>query len=238
LEPLLSWLRARLGELADPVVAEGARRFFPAGQKARHYGVATPAVRALAREAVDAEVQHWPLAKRNRLCQDLWKSGMMEEGVLAIEIYRRFARQCGPCEFRLFEKWIERFVRNWAHCDGVCCYLIRAVLARHPELAIELPAWTASPNRWKRRAAAVSLVHEVRARRHVELAFEICDRLSGDEDDMVRKGIGWLLKNAYLRNPKPTMRFLLTPREPEFARTVLRYAAGKMTAADRRRALG
>ena len=234
---LVDELRRRLAAQADPARAAGAARFFPPDQHVRFHGVSTPQARALAREAF-GEVRQWPLANRNKLCAELWRSGIHEEAVLAIEIYRRFAKQCGPCEFRLFETWIDRYVRNWAQCDGVCCYLMRAALAIHPELSAALPAWTASPNRWKRRAAAVSLVHEVRAKRNLDLAFDICRRLAGDEDDMVRKGVGWLLKNAYLRNPKPTMKFLLEPRAPGFPRLVLRYAAEKMTAADRKRVLG
>ena len=232
-------LRAQLARLADPAKTVGALRYLPPDQQQqiRLYGVGAVQVRAMAREAY-AEVRAWPLAQRNQLCLELWSSGMAEEGTLAIELYRRFARQCGPCEFRLFEKWIERYVHNWAHCDGISMYLMRAVFAKHPELAAELPAWTASGNRWKRRAAAASLVHEVRAHRQLDVAFEVCHRLRADEDDMVCKGIGWLLKNAYLRNPKPTMAFLLNGQQPEFARGVLRYAAEKMTAADRRRVLG
>lgn len=230
-------IRRRLSELADTTVATGAARFFPQDQSCRRYGVRTPQIRGLANEIFE-EVRGWPQAQRNKLCHDLWKSGMFEEGVVAIEIYRRLGRQCGECEFRLFEKWIDRFVHNWAHCDGVSCYLLRAVLANHPELAGELPEWTASPNRWKRRAAAAGLVHEVRARRNLDAAFDVCHRLRGDEDDMVRKGVGWLLKNAYERNPSETMQFLLTPREPRFPRLVLRYAAEKMTPAHRKRVLG
>ncbi len=236
---LVESLRAQLAKLADPAKAAGALRFFPPDQQRQIqlYGVGAVQVRALARET-SAEVRAWPLVQRNQLCLELWRSGMAEEGTLAIELYRRFARQCGPREFRLFEKWIELYVHNWAHCDGISTYLMRAVFANHPELAAELPGWTASANRWKRRAAAASLVHEVRAHRQLDVAFEVCHRLRADEDDMVRKGIGWLLKNAYLRNPKPTMAFLLDERRPEFARSVLRYAAEKMTAADRRRVLG
>ena len=231
-------LRTQLAGLAEPAKAAGALRYFPPDQQQqiRLYGVGAVQVRALARDA-SAQVRALPLAQRNQLCLELWRSGMAEEGSLAIELYRRFAKQCGPCEFRLFERWIEKYVRNWAHCDGISMFLMRAVFANHPELAAELPAWTASANRWKRRAAAASLVHEVRAHRQLDVAFQVCHRLRADEDDMVRKGIGWLLKNAYDRNPKPTMAFLLNGQQPEFARGVLRYAAEKMTAADRRRVL-
>ncbi|MGH9661745.1 MAG: DNA alkylation repair protein [Bryobacteraceae bacterium] len=155
------------------------------------YGVPSPAVKKMAAEAW-REVRHWPPARRNQFCNALWKSGRDEEGTLAVYLYQRFARQCGKCEFRLFESWIDRYVRNWGHCDGVAHYLISAAIAREPALSAELVAWTASPNRWKRRAAAVALVHEARAGRQSARIREITRRLARDPDELVRKAVRWL----------------------------------------------
>ena len=105
-------------------------------------------VRSLAVRKIAAElyrrIKHWPLAERNRFCNELWKSGTDEEGTLAIYLYQRFQKECAACEFHLFEKWIERFVHNWGHCDGVAHYLISAAIENEPALAALLPPWTAS----------------------------------------------------------------------------------------------
>ena len=73
-------------------------------------------------------------------------------------MYARFGKQCGRCEFQLFEKWIDRYVSNWAATDTVCTLLVEASIRNEPGLARELVAWTSSKNRWKRRAAAIGLV--------------------------------------------------------------------------------
>jgi 3-methyladenine DNA glycosylase AlkD len=57
-----------------------------------------------------------------------------------------------------------------------------------------------------------------------------------DEDDMVQKGVGWLLKETYPKRPSDVVRFLLANRT-KTTRLVLRYAAEKMTAADKARVL-
>jgi len=46
---------------------------------------------------------------------------------------------------------------NWGETDGLSVYLLAPILARAPGRIAELPPWTASRNRWRRRAAAVAL---------------------------------------------------------------------------------
>ena len=75
------------------------------------------------------EVKLWPVAERDRFVTELWKSGMLEEGGIVCHLYRRFAKSCGEREFRMFEQWIDRYVRNWSHCDGVSTWLIAASIA-------------------------------------------------------------------------------------------------------------
>jgi 3-methyladenine DNA glycosylase AlkD len=157
----------------------------------------------------------------------------MEEGGVAIYIYRRFRRQCASCEFRLFERWIDRYVRNWAHCDGVASWLIAASIENEPELMRFLPAWTSSRNRWKRRAAAVSFLQEAKRGRNTETILEIAGKLIEDSDDMAQKGVGWLLKETYPKKPRDVMAFLQARKE-SVPRLVLRIAAEKMTERDRR----
>jgi 3-methyladenine DNA glycosylase AlkD len=101
---------------------------------------------------------------------------------------------------------------------------------------VEIDGWTQSKNRWKRRAAAVALVYEGRRGRNTESILRIADLLLGDPDDMVQKGVGWLLKETYPHKPAHVMRFLM-PRRQKTTRLVLRYAAEKMSAADRARLL-
>jgi 3-methyladenine DNA glycosylase AlkD len=223
-------IRTRLQAAADPKFEAGLRWFFK--EPVKPYGVRTPQIRELARFAYQ-EVKHWPVADRDRFVTDLWKSGMLEEGVLVSHLYRRFAKSCAEREFRMFEHWINRYVGNWSNCDGVSTWLIAACIENRPGLADRLAAWTKSRNRWKRRSAAVSFIQEAKRGRQTEIIFHICDLLLGDSDDMVRKGVGWLLKETYPKRPREVLDFLegWKARAP---RLVLRLAAEKMSEKDRR----
>lgn len=183
------------------------------------------------------EVKALPLAERNALMEELWRDRHLESGALVCYFYRRFSRECGKREFKLFERWLDRHVNNWAHCDGVSSWLLAASVANEPELRFALKPWTSSRNRWKRRASAVALLQEAKAGRHTEFIFEIAAALLPDRDDMVEKGVGWLLKETYPARKRETVEFLAT-NGARASRLTLRYAAEKMSPADRRRVLG
>lgn len=224
----------RLESAADPEWAEGQRSFFR--HEVRTRGVRMAALKPVIQD-VARRIKPWPVSDRNALMKRLWETGQLEDGALVCHVYRRFARSCASCEFKLFERWIDRYVRNWAHCDGVGTFLVAACLANEPELRFALREWARSKNRWKRRAAAVSLIHEAKHGRYPEFIFEIAAVLLPERDDMVEKGVGWLLKEAYPARRGETLEFLLAHRSLA-SRLTLRYAAEKMSAPDRARLLG
>jgi 3-methyladenine DNA glycosylase AlkD len=112
-----------------------------------------------------------------------------------------------------------------------------ASIENHPELVKKLLPWTRAKKRWKRRASAVSLVYSAKRGEHTEEIIRIAQPLLADPDDMVQKGVGWLLKETYPKKPREVMRFL-TPQTQSIPRLILRYAAEKMSKEDKTRLLG
>lgn len=221
-----------LRPLGSPAGAAAVLRFMK--EPLPCLGLTAPQLKAYAKTLYPV-VKQWTPAERNRLCNDLWRCGYHEGGLLVAYLYRRFRRSCGSCEFKLFERWMERDAMSWAHVDGVSMWLIAAAVANEPALVPQLVEWTASKGRWKRRAAAVGLLGEAKAGRHWEAIGDVALRLAGDPEDLVLKGAGWVLKVAYEQRPREVVTLL---REGPFPRLVLRYAAEKMTARDRTAVLG
>jgi 3-methyladenine DNA glycosylase AlkD len=238
---LLAEIRTEFDRLADPRAAESAQRFFK-DQPIELRGVTSPQIQRIARD-VYPRIKKLPAADRDRLCTALWASRKHEEGALVCYVYRRFAKQCGAREFKLFTRWLDRYVDNWAHTDGLSLWLLGASIANDATLidkldsgAAQRQSWTRSKNRWKRRAAAVALVYSAKRGEHTRAILRIAAPLIEDEDDMVQKGVGWLLKETYPKKPAEVVRFLIANRT-KTTRLVLRYAAEKMTAADKARVL-
>jgi len=222
-------VRSELAARADPLVREGARRF--CREEIEVWGVRAPAVKQIAR-AVYHEVKSWPAQERDALAGALWRGGRLEESGAVIYVYRRLSKQFGKTEFRLFETWLDRYVNTWANCDGLASWLLSAAVANDPSLISHLTGWTRSRNRWKRRAAIVSLLQEAKQGRHTREILGIAKRLIADDDDMVQKGVGWVLKEAYPKKPRAVVEFLKGPGA-DANRLVLRIAAEKMNPRDR-----
>lgn len=231
---LLDEIRSALDRAADPRRVAGAERFFK-DQPIVMRGVGARDIHRVARD-VYPRVKTLSVADRDRFYANLWASGRYEEGALVCYLYRHFAKQCGAREFTLFTRWLDRYVQNWAHCDGLALWLLGASIANDAALIEKLVPWTPSKNRWKRRAAAVALVYSAKRGEHTRAILRIAGPLMEDADDMVQKGVGWLLKETYPKRPKEVVRFLAANRK-KTTRPVLRYAAEKMTARDRVRVL-
>lgn len=139
-------------------------------------------------------------------------------------------------EFALCERWLARRVDNWANCDAVCTIPIAACVANYPEFAARVASWSDAESRWQRHRAAVGLVREAHAWRHLDTILYVAEALGGDPDDIIQKGAGRMLEEAYPKRPAEVVRFL-TGRRESFPRLVLRDAAEKMSEADRARVL-
>ena len=213
---LLSEIRAAFARISD-----------------RH--ITAPQIQRIARD-VYPSIKKLSVADRDRLCTALWASRKHEEGALVCYVYRRFEKQCGAREFRLFTQWLDRYVDNWGLTDGLALWLLGASIANDATLIERLDAWTHSKNRWKRRAAAVAMVYSAKRGEHTSSILRIAAPLIEDGDDMVQKGVGWLLKETYPKKPAAVVRFLVA-NGAKTTRLVLRYAAEKMTAADKARVL-
>lgn len=163
------------------------------------------------------------------LCDELWKSGYSEEAYMACHFSYYISRKYEPADFVVFERWVNEYVTNWATCDTLCNHTVGTIVEKYPEYIEELKKWAKSPNRWVKRAAAVSLIIPARRGLFLNDIFEIADILLTDTDDLVQKGYGWMLKAASQANTDAVLNFVIA-RKAIMPRTALRYAIEKMPA--------
>ena len=80
-----------------------------------------------------------------------------------------------------------------------------------------------------KRASAVTLIIPARKGLFLKDIFEIADVLLLDEDDLVRKGYGWMLKAASEAYQEEVFEYVMS-KKSVMPRTALRYAIEKMPA--------
>ena len=224
MEDVIVRIREELRQNADEKKKQGAERFFKEG--VRLYGVAVPAVNRLAKAHL-REVRQKGKQDVFALCEELWQSGYMEEALIACIWSRAVHKAYQPEDIEVFERWVGRYVNNWATCDTLCNHSVGDLIDMYPTLVDVLKRWATSENRWMRRAAAVSLIVPARRGRFLENVFQIADILLLDTDDMVRKGYGWMLKEAAKSHQQDVFDYIMRNRAA-MPRTSLRYAIEKL----------
>ncbi len=221
---ILNEIQKDLEKNIDSVYHDRAHHVFK--EKVKIIGVRTPIVIKLAAQYFK-NIRNLEKKEIFILCEELWKSGYMEQSFIACNWSYSVHKQYEPKDFKVFEKWVNNYIGNWASCDTFCNHTIGAFIEMYPDYLSNLKKWSKSKNRWMRRASAVSLILPARHGKFLKDIFEIADILLLDTDDLVQKGYGWMLKAASQAHQKEVFEFV-SKNKTIMPRTALRYAIEKM----------
>jgi 3-methyladenine DNA glycosylase AlkD len=170
-----------------------------------------------------------------QVADKLFVGHVLEEKIFAVFLLEKMTEQFGDAEFRLFESWLPR-ISSWADHDGLVHYLIAPMVAAKPDRTARVFRWAKSRNRWHRRAACVALIQGTRRKMFFPEIKRMSNLLLSDEDDMVQKGLGWLLRETAKADAKRTVPYLMSIRERS-PRLVLRTACETLPAGTRKKIL-
>jgi len=230
---ILTQIREDLQAGADPQTQKTFQRFFK--EQVKYYGVKTLVVGKIAKKYWK-EVSSLDKQAIFNLCEDLFRSDYTEEAFIVSSWLPKYIENLNPSDLATFKGWIERYIDNWAKCDSFCNHTVGDLIQRYPEIVGEVKSWAKSENRWLKRAAAVSLIVPAKRGSFLLEAFEVCDVLLADKDDMVQKGYGWLLKEESRRHQKEVYDYVVKNKSV-MPRTALRYAIELMPKALRKSAM-
>jgi 3-methyladenine DNA glycosylase AlkD len=158
-----------------------------------------------------------------KLCEQLFSSGYSEEAFIVSNWVSRMTPQFVKSDISIFKGWVDKYIDDWAKCDGFCNHSVGSLIEKYPDLIKELKLWAKSKNTWLKRASAVSLIVPAKKGKYLKDAFEISETLLKDPKDMVQKGYGWLLKEESRKNQKEVFNFVMK-HKTNMPRTALRYA--------------
>ena len=224
---ILNAIREELLENSDEQTKKVSQHFFK--EAISCYGIKSAMVGKISK-AYFKRISDLSKADVFALCGELWKSGVMEESIIACEWSYNIHKKYEKDDLKVFENWIDHYITNWATCDTLCNHTVGEFLEMYPEYINELKRWALSTNRWKRRAAAVSLIIPARHGLFLTDILEIATLLLTDADDMVQKGYGWMLKVASQKHEQQIFDFVYA-NKAIMPRTALRYAIEKMAPA-------
>lgn len=213
--------------------AAGVQWFFK--EEIKSHGWYTAALRRAMRRCQREILREHDLDFLVKIADELFSGKVLEEKIAGIMLLENLTAEFGDREFRLFERWLDR-ISSWSDHDGLVHYLIAPMMVAHPEKAKDVFRWAKSRNRWHRRAACVALIRGARRKMFFPEIVRLSDFLLQDSDDMVQKGLGWLLRETAKFDAKRTVPYLMKIRASA-PRLVLRTACETLPAAVKKRVL-
>ena len=220
MHPVIPKIRSDFKKYIDHKSKQSFQRFFK--ERVKYYGVKTGLVHQIART-------YWPQIKvlpkpdAFAIFETLLASDYCEEAFMVSSWAPKLIKQFEPKDLDIFERWIDRYINNWAKCDSFCNHTVGDFIEKHPQSISRLKIWAKSQNRWLKRAAAVSLIVPAKRGKYLNEVFAIADLLLLDPDDMVQKGYGWLLKEASRQHQQAIFDYVVKNKQT-MPRTALRYA--------------
>jgi 3-methyladenine DNA glycosylase AlkD len=222
----------RLEELADKEKAQVLQRFFKTGpgeygEGDVFLGIRVPELRKLAKEYEGIALKE---------AEQLLRSSIHEQRLLALLILiRNFSKGDVGVRKRIYELYLKntRYINNWDLVDVSAEHVVGAYLMeRNREQLYRLAK---SDSLWERRISILSTFHYVK---HDEFSetLRISKMLLSDEEDLIHKAVGWMLREVGKRH-LPTEEKFLRAHYKIMPRTMLRYAIERFPEPKRQRYL-
>jgi 3-methyladenine DNA glycosylase AlkD len=164
--------------------AEFFLKMVPRQQKI--YGVKTPDLNLLAKQYKTYSFT---------LAEELWKSGALEEKIIAIKMIEKTGKTDPAKLLRVFKRFSES-IDNWAICDGLGMQFLRGIVKTHASEIFELATkLNGSRDPWQRRLSLVMVEWYTRDKQFHPQIRKLMKELENDDEYYVKKAVAWINKN-------------------------------------------
>ncbi len=225
-------IKEKLQKLANKKRAAQSRRYFKTGPGEYGEGDIFVGIRVPELRKLSSAYRDIPL----EATEILLNSSIHEERLLALLILvLKYAGSDAGEQKRIYRLYLKntRFVNNWDLVDASAHCIVGPFLMDKNKRPLYRLA--ASKSIWDRRIAIMSTFHYIRQNIYSE-TLKIADTLISDQEDLIHKAVGWMLREIGKRDLQTEEKFL-RPRYKAMPRTMLRYAIERFPAAKRQRYL-
>lgn len=203
------------------------------GEGDKFLGVTVPDCRKVAKEFLALDFKE---------ISQLLKSPLHEVRLSALLILVEIHKQARKEKNRALQKKVlkfylqhKKYVNNWDLVDLSACYIIGQSVLDGLESKQLLYRYGKSSNMWERRMAMVATWAFTRSD-DIDLCLKLSKILLSDQEDLMHKAVGWMLREAWKKDSKKVEKFLKTNYK-KLARTTLRYAIERMSESKRQKFL-
>ncbi len=206
---------------ASPKKARGSERFFKTGpgeygEGDVFWGVTMPETRAVVKRFLGLSLGEIRQLIRSRVHEQ-----RMAGLLLLISRYKDDSDQT-------YEEYLKslRYINNWDLVDVTCEHVVGVWCLSKNDIR-PLLRLARSKNLWERRIAIISTFAFLK-QGDDKPTYSLADILLFDEEDLMHKAVGWMLREAGKRVDESHLRKYLDKHALTMPRTTLRYAIERM----------
>ena len=225
-------IHKKLQQLGSREKAKVLQRFFKTGpgeygEGDVFIGVGVPDLRKLAKKYQDITIKE--------VVQLLWSTIHEERFFALLILISKYSKGNEAVKKRIYELYLQntQFINSWDLVDGSAQHIVGAFLMDKRKEPLYLLA--KSKNLWERRIAILSTFHFIKHDKYAE-TLKISKILLTDEQDLIHKAVGWMLREIGKRHIL-TEEIFLKKHYKRMPRTMLRYAIEKFPESKRRKYL-
>jgi len=218
----LSEPQTALRKLADPTVAKAAQRFIKTGKGEygegdKFIGVRVPTIRTIAKQHRDLSIEQ---------VIKILHSRYHEERLLAlIMLVHLFDRGSLAQKSGVYKNYLAntQYINGWDLVDSSAHQIVGGYLL--DKKRSKLDTLSTSGLLWERRISIIATYHFIKQNQFDD-TLRIAEKLLQDEEDLMHKAVGWMLREVGNRDRKVEIGFL-DKHYKTMPRTMLRYAIEK-----------
>jgi 3-methyladenine DNA glycosylase AlkD len=215
-------IQKKLQQLGSEEKAKALQKFFKTGpgeygEGDVFIGVRVPELRKLVKEYPDITIKE---------SMQLLRSLIHEERMLALLILiGKYSKGNETVKKRIYKLYLQhtKFINSWDLVDSSAYHIVGNFLMDKSKEPIYRLA--KSKNLWERRIAILSTFHFIKHNNYSE-TLKISKILLTDEQDLIHKAVGWMLREIGKRHIF-TQETFLKKHYKRMPRTMLRYAVEK-----------
>lgn len=222
-------IQKELEAYIDPVKREYLPKFFKTGKGQygegdKFLGVVVPNTRIVAKRHKDE-----PFEVIAELLQSEWHECRLCALLMLVERFKKCDEAGKKKIYQFYLSQTER-INNWDLVDLSAPYIVGEYLKDKER--DDLYRLAESPLLWEQRIAVVATVTLIRNHDFIDI-LRLSEKLLKHEHDLMRKAIGWMLREMGKRDKDLLVQFL-DRFHKEMPRTMLRYSIEKMTDEERK----
>jgi 3-methyladenine DNA glycosylase AlkD len=229
---ILEEIHGKLRNLGNAEKAKILRGFFKTGpgeygEGDVFLGIKVPVLRKLAKEYSDLDDQS---------VLKLLQSAIHEERLLSLLILtRKYCRGTDEEKKKIYGMYLTNtpHINNWDLVDLSAEHIVGHFLMKRSRQPLHKLAKSSSL--WERRIAILATFHFIKRRQYTE-TLKIAKILVADEEDLIHKAVGWMLREMGKRDSEAEEEFL-KKHYKKMPRTMLRYAIERFHDQKRKRYL-